>query len=104
MSFADKQFMGYNLGNLRPISMTYLTISLLESAKAYVDRQISDGAYNSVDEFLTVLIEQEQERQAKHKVNTMLRSTIQKNQTVEATDEWWEQRRKSLGESLPSQP
>jgi hypothetical protein len=76
MSFAGKQFMGYNLGDLRPISMTYLTISLPESAKAYVDRQISDGSYNSVDEFLTVLIEQEQERQAKHKVNTMQRDRL----------------------------
>jgi Arc/MetJ-type ribon-helix-helix transcriptional regulator len=81
--------------------MTYLTIALPESAKAYVDRQISDGTYNSVDEFLTVLIEQE--RQAKQKVNVMLRSTLQKNQTVEATDKWWVQQRKSLRESLPPQ-
>jgi Arc/MetJ-type ribon-helix-helix transcriptional regulator len=83
--------------------MTYLTIALPESAKAYVDRQISDGTYNSVDEFLTVLIEQEQERQAKQKVNVMLRSTIQKNQRVEATGEWWDQQRKYLSESLPPQ-
>jgi Arc/MetJ-type ribon-helix-helix transcriptional regulator len=68
--------------------MTYFTIALPESAKAYVDRQISDGTYNSVDEFLTVLIEQEQERQAKQKVNVMLRSTLQKNKTVEVTDRW----------------
>ena len=52
--------------------MTYLTISLPESAKAYVDRQISDGVYNSVDEFLTVLIEQEQERQAKQKASSQI--------------------------------
>jgi Arc/MetJ-type ribon-helix-helix transcriptional regulator len=83
--------------------MTYLTIALPESAKAYVDRQISDGTYNSVDEFLTVLIEQEQERQAKQQVNAMLRSTLQKNQTVEATDEWWAQQHKSLSESFPPQ-
>jgi Arc/MetJ-type ribon-helix-helix transcriptional regulator len=85
--------------------MTYFTIALPESAKAYVDRQISDGTYNSVDEFLTVLIEQEQEqeRQAKQKVSAMLRSTIQKNQTVEATDEWWDQQRKSLSDSIPPQ-
>jgi antitoxin ParD1/3/4 len=83
--------------------MTYLTIALPESVKAYVDRQISDGTYNSVDEFLTVLIEQEQERQAKQKANAMLRSTIQKNRTVEATDEWWDQQRKILSDSLPPQ-
>ena len=72
--------------------MTHLTISLPEAVKAYVDGQISNGNYGSADEFLTALIEREQERQAKQKVNAMLRSTLQKNQTTEATDEWWEQR------------
>ncbi len=76
--------------------MTYLTISLPEAVKAYVDGQISSGNYGSADEFLTALIEREQERQAKQKVNVMLRSTLQKNLTVEATDEWWEQQHQYL--------
>ena len=76
--------------------MTYLTIALPEAMKDYVDRQVSSGVYSTADEFLTVLIEQEQERQAKQKVNAMLRSTLQKNKTVEATDEWWEQQHKYL--------
>jgi antitoxin ParD1/3/4 len=67
--------------------MTYLTIALPESVKAYVDVQISRGNYGSADEFLTALIEREQERQAKQKVNAMLRSTLQKNRTIEATVE-----------------
>jgi antitoxin ParD1/3/4 len=83
--------------------MTYLTIALPEAAKAYIDRQISSGTYNTVDDFLTALIEQEQERQAKQKVNAMLKSTLQKNQTIEATDEWWDQQRQVLAEKFPSQ-
>ena len=83
--------------------MTYLTIALPEAMKDYVDRQVSSGVYSTADEFLTVLIEQEQERQAKQKVNAMLRSTLQKNKTVEATDEWWEQQHKYLTEQLPPQ-
>jgi antitoxin ParD1/3/4 len=83
--------------------MTYLTISLPESAKAYIDRQISSGNYGTADEFLTALIEREQERQAKHKVNAMLRATLQKDRTVEATDEWWEQQRQDLKHRLPPQ-
>jgi antitoxin ParD1/3/4 len=69
--------------------MTYITIALPEAVKDYIDQQISSGTYSTPDEFLTVLIEQEQERQAKLKVNAFLKSTLQKNQTVEATDEWW---------------
>jgi Arc/MetJ-type ribon-helix-helix transcriptional regulator len=67
--------------------MTYLTISLPEAAKAYIDRQISSGNYSTADEFFAALIEREQERQAKQKVNAMLRSTLQKDRTIEATDE-----------------
>ena len=80
--------------------MTYLTIALPEAVKYYIvrvaspffeNRQISSGTYSTPDEFLTALIEQEQKRQAKQNVNVLLQSTIQKNQTVEVTDEWWQQ-------------
>lgn len=83
--------------------MTYLTIALPEAAKDYIDRQISSGNYSTADEFLTALIEREQDRQAKQKVDAMLRSTIQKDRTIEATDEWWEQQRQDLNDRLPPQ-
>jgi antitoxin ParD1/3/4 len=83
--------------------MTYITISLPDAAKAYIDRQISSGNYGTADEFLTALIEREQERQAQQKVNSMLRSTLQKDRTLEATDEWWEQQRQDLKDRLPPQ-
>ena len=86
---------------VQTIFITYLTISLPEAVKAYVDGQISSGNYGSADEFLTALIEREQDRQAKRQVNAMLRSTLQKNQTIEATDEWWEQQHQSLNNLSP---
>jgi antitoxin ParD1/3/4 len=76
--------------------MTYLTIALPEAIKDYIDRQISSGTYNTPDEFLTALVKQEQERQAKQQVNVLLKSTLGKNQTVEAIDEWWQQQRQQL--------
>jgi antitoxin ParD1/3/4 len=81
--------------------MTYLPIALPEAVKDYIDRQISSGTYATPDEFLMALVEQEQERQAKQKVNALLNSTLGKNQTVEATDEWWQQQRQQLIDSLP---
>jgi antitoxin ParD1/3/4 len=83
--------------------MTYITISLPDAAKAYIDRQISSGNYGTADEFLIALIEREQERQAQQKVNSMLRSTLQKDRTIEATDDWWEQQRQDLKDRLPPQ-
>ena len=83
--------------------MTYLTIALPEAVKDYIDRQISSGTYATPDEFLTALVEQEQERQARQKVNALLKSTLQKGRTVEVTDEWWQQQRQQLIDRLPPQ-
>jgi Arc/MetJ-type ribon-helix-helix transcriptional regulator len=72
----------------------------LEAIKDYVDLQVSSGVYNSADEFLAALIEREQEHQAKQKVNSLLKTTLQKNKMVETTDEWWEQQRQELSHLL----
>jgi antitoxin ParD1/3/4 len=76
--------------------MTQVTISLPESAKAFIDEQIANGQYGSADLMMADLIAQAQERQAKVKVNSLLKATIEKNETVEATDEWWEKQREHL--------
>jgi antitoxin ParD1/3/4 len=69
--------------------MTQVTISLPESAKAFIDEQIASGQYGSADLMMAELIAQAQERLAKIKVNGLLKATLEKNETVEATDEWW---------------
>jgi antitoxin ParD1/3/4 len=83
--------------------MTQLTISLPEAAKAYIDEQVANGHYSSADTLLADLIEQAQLHQAKAQVNQLLRSTLQQNKTVEATDAWWDQQREQLRQSLPSE-
>ena len=82
--------------------MTHLTITLPDTAQAYIDEQLASGTYSSADELLTALIEDAQERHAQQKINAMLRSTLQKNKTIEATDEWWETQRAQLIQQLPS--
>ena len=84
--------------------MTHLTITLPDTAQAYIDEQLASGTYSSADELLTALIEDAQERHAQQKINAMLRSTLQKNKTIEATDEWWETQRAQLIQQLPTQP
>ena len=82
--------------------MTPRTITLPDTAQAYIDEQLASGTYSSADELLTALIEDAQERHAQQKINAMLRSTLQKNKTIEATDEWWETQRAQLIQQLPS--
>jgi antitoxin ParD1/3/4 len=84
---------GYTWGKARGTPMTQVTISLPESAKAFIDEQIASGQYGSADLMMADLIAQAQERQAKIKVNGLLKGVLEKNETVEATDEWWDKRR-----------
>jgi antitoxin ParD1/3/4 len=64
------------------VKMTQLTITLPESAKAFIDEQIANGSYSSADVLLADLIAQAQERQAKLQVNSLLRSTLQQNKAI----------------------
>jgi Arc/MetJ-type ribon-helix-helix transcriptional regulator len=83
--------------------MTFNTIALSESMKDYIDLKVSSGKCSTAGEFLAALIEREKEHEAKQKVNSLLRTTLLKNKTVEATNEWWKQQRQHLNEQLPSQ-
>ena len=73
--------------------MTHLTITLPDTAQAYIDEQLASGTYTTADELLTSLIIREQKRQAKRKLNNMLRKGLNSGTPIEATDEWWEQKR-----------
>jgi Arc/MetJ-type ribon-helix-helix transcriptional regulator len=53
--------------------MTQLTISLSDTAQTFINEQITNGTYTTVDDLFAALIEQAQERQAKQTVNAMLR-------------------------------
>lgn len=84
--------------------MTQLTISLPDTAKAYIDQQIASGRYTTAEEVLLALIDQEQQRQAKQTLNTLLKSSLEKGNPIIATDEWWETKREQLLQQLPPQP
>jgi Arc/MetJ-type ribon-helix-helix transcriptional regulator len=49
--------------------MTQLTISLPDTAQTFINEQITNGTYPTVDDLFADLIEQAQERQAKQTVN-----------------------------------
>jgi antitoxin ParD1/3/4 len=76
--------------------MTPLTITLPDTAQAYIDEHLASGTYTTADELLTALIIQEQKRQAKQKLNHMIRKGLNSGTPIEATDEWWEQKRVSI--------
>ena len=76
--------------------MTQLTIALPDHAQSYIDRQLADGSYRTVDEFIISLILAEEKRQTQHKLNAMIREGLESGEPIAITDEWWETKRSQL--------
>jgi antitoxin ParD1/3/4 len=89
--------------------MTQITISLPESAQAYIATQISSGQYATADEVLAALIEQAQEQadqvfngpeqlkiQSRAQLDSLLLEGLASGESVEVTDDWWEAKRAKL--------
>ena len=52
--------------------METMNISLPESMKDFVDRQVSRGGFSSVSEYIRALVREEQKRQASEKLESQL--------------------------------
>lgn len=79
--------------------MANLRISLPESLKAYVEERVAQSGYASVDEYLLELIQQDQQHRAQEQLNSLLFEgieSLEQGDSIEATDEWWEQERSHL--------
>jgi antitoxin ParD1/3/4 len=98
--------------------MTNLTISLPDSAQAYIATQISSGRYAAADEVLAALIEQAQQRadeasgpdlsgpdfsgpehlriQSRSQLDDLLTEGLESGESIEVTDGWWEAKRVML--------
>jgi antitoxin ParD1/3/4 len=86
--------------------MTQITISLPDSAQAYIATQISSGQYATADEVLAALIEQAQQRadeafsgpeqlqiQSQEQLDSLLIEGLASGKSVEVTAEWWNAKR-----------
>jgi antitoxin ParD1/3/4 len=89
--------------------MTNLTISLPDSAQAYIATQISSGKYTTADEVLAALIAQAQQQaddalsgpehlqiQSRSHLDELLTEGLESGDSIEVTDEWWEAKRANL--------
>jgi antitoxin ParD1/3/4 len=80
--------------------MNNISISLPDDLKAYVDEQIAEAGYASVSEYFLALVQREQLRhQAKETLDDLLTEgldSLERQEGIEATDDWWEQERKNL--------
>ncbi len=74
-----------------------LNISLPDQVQSFVEEQAIAAGFNSANEYVYHLILREQERIAqKARIESLLVEGLESGEPVEATDDWWEQKRTQL--------
>jgi antitoxin ParD1/3/4 len=67
-----------------------LNVTLPEPLQSYVESQIAQGIYVSVNEYFQSLVRQDQERQAGAKLEAMLLEGDDSSDSSEVTAEFWQ--------------
>lgn len=74
-----------------------LNISLPDQVQSFVEEQAIAAGFNSVNEYVYHLILREQERiTQKDRIESLLVEGLESGEPIEATDDWWEQKRTRL--------
>ena len=76
--------------------MSNINISLPESMKAFIEKQVAQDGYGSVSEYLQELITQDQKRKMQEHVEELLIVGLESGEAIEVNDEWWQQKRTHL--------
>ena len=76
--------------------MTTLNISLPDTMREFIDQQIKIKGYSTASEYIRHLIRQEQEKEAEKRIETLLLEGLDSGESIEITEEWWENKRKQL--------
>ncbi|MCT7959083.1 type II toxin-antitoxin system ParD family antitoxin [Laspinema sp. D1] len=78
--------------------MTPINILLPESIQAFIEQQVAQGNYGTVNDYILHLIRQEQAKIAR--VESLLLEGLDSGESMEVTDEWWETKRSQLVQQI----
>jgi antitoxin ParD1/3/4 len=80
--------------------MATMNVSLPDEMKAFVEEQVQRGGYSTASEYLRELIRDAQKQAAKERLEKLLLEGLDSGPGVEATPEWWAERRRELERRL----
>ena len=86
---------GHTSGRIK--NMT-LNLPLPDSIQKFINEQVAIGGYSNAAEYILHLIRQEQARAAR--VESLLLAGLDSGNSIEITDDWWEQKRAQLVQKL----
>jgi len=69
--------------------MTTVTISLPESLRAFIDKQIKNKGFGNVSEYFRTLIRKAQEQEADAQLEALLIEGLDSGKDIEVTREFW---------------
>ncbi|MEG4576050.1 type II toxin-antitoxin system ParD family antitoxin [Microcoleus sp. N3A4] len=75
-----------------------LNLPLPDSIQKFINEQVAIGGYSNAAEYILHLIRQEQARALR--VESLLLAGLDSGNSVDITDDWWEQKRTHLVSQL----
>jgi len=76
--------------------MTHLNISIPESLNNFINEQAERQGYPSAKDYICSLILQAQKKVEAKRLEQLLIEGLDSGQSIEVTDEWWENRKDEL--------
>ena len=76
--------------------MSSLNISLPQSLKDYIEKQVKQSGYSTPSEYVRELLREDQKRRAKDKLEALLLEGLNSGDPIEITPEYWEEKRRQL--------
>ena len=80
--------------------MTTLTISLPESLKEFIDREVESKGYGNVSEYVRGLLRAAQEREANERLETLLLEGLSSGERIAVSPKFWSDLRKDAATIL----
>lgn len=80
--------------------METMNISLPDSLKEFVDREVASGGYSSASEFVRELIREAQKRKAGERLEALLLEGLASGESIEVTPQFWDDLRGELRKRL----
>jgi antitoxin ParD1/3/4 len=73
-----------------------MNISLPDTMKDFVDRQVASGRYSSASEYVRKLIRGDEKRTAEEKLEALLLAGLNSGDPIEITPEYWQRKPQQL--------
>ena len=81
--------------------MTQFNISLPPAVEEYLQQKVIQEGYENPEQYIYHLILEDQKRESKEDLETMLLDGLESGEPIEVTEEWWEQKKAKLIKKMP---